>query len=316
VRTRSIDLPDANLVFVDECHHAPAQTYQSIIEAYPKPVIIGLTATPCRSDGRGLENLFDVMVECPSVAELTRDGYLVPAKIYAPSQPNLQGVPVKRGDYVESDLAERVNTAKPVGDIAEHWHRHAEGRRMVCFTVNVAHGVHIRDELRRSGALAEYIDGQTPPEERKRILAGLAAGTIDIVCNCAVLTQGWDRPEASCLVLAKPTKSLGLYRQMVGRVLRTADGKTDALILDHAGAVFQHGFPDDDIVWTLHEDQRADNPAHNARTKKRSIPGLTACPECSAIRVEGQPCTSCGWHPVAKPKPFLVADGELGEVGR
>jgi hypothetical protein len=129
------------------------------------------------------------------------------------------------------------------------------------------------------------------------------------------LTEGWDSPEVSCLVLARPTKSLGLYRQMVGRVLRRAEGKTDALILDHAGAVFQHGFPDDDIVWTLDEDQRADNPAHNARSKKRSIPGLTACPECSAIRVEGQPCASCGWHPVAKPKPFEVADGELGEVG-
>ena len=135
------------------------------------------------------------------------------------------------------------------------------------------------------------------------------------MCNCAVLTEGWDSPEVSCLVLARPTKSLGLYRQMVGRVLRPAARKTDALILDHAGAIFMHGFPDDDIVWTLQEDQRAENRSHNARSSKRSTPGLTACPECSAIRVEGQPCASCGWHPVAKPKPFEVADGELGEVG-
>jgi superfamily II DNA or RNA helicase len=236
--------------------------------------------------------------------------------VYAPSQPNLQDVPVKRGDYVESELAERVNNPKLVGDLVEHWLRHAKGRLTVCFTVNVAHSVHIRDEFRGAGVLAEHIDGQTPPEDRKRILAGLAAGTIDIVSNCAVLTEGWDSPEVSCLVLARPTKSLGRYRQMVGRVLRPAHGKTDAVILDHAGAVFQHGFPDDDIVWTLDQDQRADNPAHNARSKERSIPGLTACPECSAIRVEGQPCASCGWHSVAKPKPFEVADGELGEVAR
>jgi DNA repair protein RadD len=266
-------------------------------------------------DGRGLGNLFDTLIECPSVAELTREKFLVPTRIYAPTRPDLKGVKVVRGDYVESELAERVNTAKLVGDIVEHWHRLGERRRTVAFTVNVAHSVHIRDEFRRSGVLAEHIDGSTPIEERKRILAALASGTIDIVCNCAVLTEGWDRPEASCLILARPTKSLGLYRQMIGRVLRPADGKQDALILDHAGAVFMHGFPDDEISWALHEDRRATNEAHSARGQN-GAPGLTTCPECQAVRFEGRPCTVCGWHPVKKPKPIAVADGELGSVGR
>jgi len=135
------------------------------------------------------------------------------------------------------------------------------------------------------------------------------------VCNCAVLTEGWDRPEAACLILARPTKSLGLYRQMIGRVLRPSDGKRDALILDHSGAVFVHGFPDDEICWTLHEDKRAENKAHNARGEY-GAPGLTTCPECSAVRFEGRQCPVCGWHPVAKPRQVTVADGELGEVGR
>jgi DNA repair protein RadD len=315
VRTRKIDLPEADWLFVDEAHHARARTYERLIAAYPKAVLIGLTATPCRGDGRGLGNVFDVLVECPSVAELTREKFLVPARIYAPSRPNLKGVRVQRGDYVEAELAQRVNTAKLVGDIISHWHRLGEGRRTVAFTVNVAHSVDIRDEFRRSGVLAEHLDGSTPLEERKRILAALAAGTIDIVCNCAVLTEGWDRPEASCLILARPTKSLGLYRQMIGRVLRPSDGKTDALILDHSGAVFVHGFPDDEICWTLHEDRRAENKTHNARGEY-GAPALTTCPECSAVRFEGRPCPVCGWHPVAKPKPIVVADGELGEVGR
>lgn len=315
VRTRKIDLPSADLLFIDEAHHARARTYGRLIESFPKAVIIGLTATPCRGDGCGLGNIFEVLVECPSVAKLTKTGYLVPVRIFAPVRPDLSGVRVERGDYVESQLAARVNTDRLVGDVVEHWHRLSEKRPTVAFTVNVAHSVHIRNELRRSGVLAEHIDGSTPLEERKRILANFAAGSVDVVCNCAVLIEGWDRPEASCLVLARPTKSLGLYRQMVGRILRPALGKADALILDHSGAVFAHGFPDDEIVWALRTDRRADNPAHAARRAHRA-PGLTTCPECLAVRLEGRACSSCGWHPLTKPIAIEVADGALGEVDR
>jgi DNA repair protein RadD len=222
---------------------------------------------------------------------------------------------VRHGDYLESQLAERMNTAPLVGDIVTHWHRLGEGRRTVVFTVNVAHSIHIRNEFRRFGVLAEHLDGTTPLEERNCILAGLAAGKVDIVCNCAVLTEGWDRPEASCLILARPTKSLGLYRQMVGRVLRPAPGKADAIILDHSGSVFEHGFPDDKIIWTLHEDGRAENKGHAARGTYQA-PALTTCPECAAVRFRGRPCPVCGWHAVRKPKQIEVADGELGEVSR
>jgi superfamily II DNA or RNA helicase len=316
-RTRKISLPPAALLIFDEAHHVRARTYRWLIESYPGAIILGLTATPCRADGRGLGNVFQGLIEAPSVAELTAAGYLVPAKIYAPVRPDLTNVQVRRGDYVEGQLAERVNTAKLVGDIVEHWHRLGHGRRTVVFAVNVAHSVHIRDEFRRSGVLAEHLDGSTPIEERKRILAGFAAGTIDIVCNCAVLTEGWDRPEASCLILARPTKSLGLYRQMIGRVLRPSreTGKTDAIILDHSGAVFVHGFPDDEIAWTLDQDCRAENRSHSARGE-RHAQGLTTCPECNAVRLEGTPCGVCGWKAVVKSKPIIFAEGELGAVER
>jgi len=317
MRTRSIDLPPADLFFIDECHHARARTYEQLTAAYANAILIGMTATPCRGDGRGLGNIFEVLVEAPSVAELTSLGVLVPAKIFAPVRPDLSGISVERGDYVESQLAKRVDTARLVGDIVEHWHRLGENRRTVVFTVNVAHSVHLRNEFRRSGVLAEHIGGSTPIEERKSILARFAAGTVDLVSNCAVLTEGWDRPEASCLIPARPTKSLGLYRQMVGRVLRRAPqvGKKDALILDHSGAVFAHGFPDDEIRWALNQDHRAVNVVH-ARRGEYHAPALTTCPECSAVRFEGQPCPMCNWHPVRKPSPIEVADGELGRVER
>jgi superfamily II DNA or RNA helicase len=175
--------------------------------------------------------------------------------------------------------------------------------------------VHLRDEFRRSGVWAEHIDGSTPTEERDAILARLAAGTADVVCNAMVLTEGWDQPEVSCLVLARPTRHMGLYRQMVGRVLRPAPGKADALILDHAGAVFEHGFVDEPVIWTLAEDRRAENPAQGSRACFQA-PKLTTCPECTAVRFEGRPCTVCRWRPQPKARAFDVVEGELGEVDR
>jgi hypothetical protein len=179
----------------------------------------------------------------------------------------------------------------------------------------VAHSVHLRDEFRLAGVAAEHLDGKTPIEERDAILDRLAAGTIDIVTNCGVLTEGWDQPEVSCLILARPTKSIGLYLQMVGRVLRAAPGKDDAIILDHAGAVFEHGFVDEPIAWRLAANCSAENRAQGSRARGQA-PSLATCPECSAVRSEGQPCRFCGWRPQPKPRAVEVADGELGEVDR
>jgi len=315
VRGGAIDLPKATLVLVDEAHHVRARTYRQILEAYPDAIIAGLTATPCRADGRGLGNVFDVIVEGAPIAQLIADGYLVGTKVYAPSTPDLTGVKIERGDYAEGQLAERMDDAKLVGDVIVHWHRLADRRPTVVFATGVAHSVHLRDEFRRSGVLAEHIDGNTPTVERDHILAQLAGGKIDVICNCAVLTEGWDQPQVSCLVLARPTKSVSLYRQMVGRVLRPSPGKTDALILDHAGAIFEHGFVEDPVEWSLQEDKRAESLAQKNRREKRRMRSLATCPECSGVRWEGEGC-SCGWRPVPKPIAVEVIEGDLAAVDR
>ncbi len=183
------------------------------------------------------------------------------------------------------------------------------------FATGVAHSVHLRDEFRRSGVWAEHIDGSTPVDERDEILARLSEGKVELVTNCMVLTEGWDQPDLSCCILARPTKHIGLYRQMVGRVLRPSPGKTHALIIDHAGAVFQHGFAEDQIVWTLDKDRRAQNRTHASRFVLNGRE-LTTCPECSAIRWSGKQCSSCGWRPVPKPRHVDVADGDLARVDR
>ena len=139
MRTKKIDLPLADLVVIDEAHHCRAMTYRKIIEAYPEAIILGMTATPCRGDGRGLGNIFETMVECPAVQELIDLGFLVPTKVYAPVQPDLKGVGVARGDYVEKQLAERMDQGELVGDIVTHWLSLSERRRTVAFATGVAH---------------------------------------------------------------------------------------------------------------------------------------------------------------------------------
>jgi superfamily II DNA or RNA helicase len=314
MRSEAMTLPPADLLVVDECHHATARTWRKLIEAYPDAVLIGLTATPCRGDGCGLGGIFTTMIECPQIPDLIEQGgWLVKSRVYAPVKPNLCGVHVRHGDYVEAELAARMNDAKLIGDIVTHWHKFGERRKTVAFACDVAHSIHIKDEFVRANVRAEHLDGSTPDDERDAILGRLASGETELVSNCMVLTEGWDMPEVGCAILARPTKRMGLYRQMIGRVLRPAEGKTDAIILDHSGAVFRHGLPEDHVEWTLDADRRAEAPAHQARLERRA-PVLLECSQCSALRLGGQPCPSCGFLPQRPPRSVFIADGELGLV--
>jgi superfamily II DNA or RNA helicase len=254
------------------------------------------------------------MIECPQVAQLIRGGYLVKTRVYAPVDPDLTGVMLHAGDYVDSQLAERMDRAQLVGDIVTHWHKYGERRKTVCFAVSVSHSVHLRDEFIRSGVRAEHIDGSTPKPERDASLARLASGEIELVTNCAVLTEGFDMPEIGCCILARPTRKMGLYRQMIGRVLRPAEGKTDAIVLDHSGAVFRHGFAEDPVEWTLDPERCAQSTVHAARQEFTSSSRILECSQCSAVRVAGEPCPHCGFLPERLPRAIPVSDGELGLV--
>ena len=297
VRNKIMPLPPADLLVIDEAHHAPATTYRKLIEAYPNAVLLGATATPCRGDGRGLGSIFEVIIECPQIPELIEGKWLVPTRIYAPVDPDLRGVRTVAGDYVESQLAERMDRDKLVGDIVMHWLKLAERRKTVCFAVSVRHSIHLRDEFVKAGVRAEHIDGSTPKPERDAILGRLASGEIELVTNCMVLTEGWDMPEVGCCILARPTKKMGLFRQMIGRVLRPAEGKRDAIVLDHSGAVFRHGLPEDYVEWKLDPDHRAESPEHQKRGHDEHGGGLIECSQCSALRLGGQPCPACGFMP-------------------
>jgi DNA repair protein RadD len=172
IRTNKVALPAADVIIIDEAHHIAAQTWRKIIEAYPNARRIGLTATPCRSDGRGLGNFFDKIIEGPQIPELILKKHLVPTIYYAPVNPDLSGVQTRQGDYVVSQLADRMNRADLVGDIVSNWHKNGEHRKTLVFCVDVAHSVHVKDEFVKSGVKAEHFDGSTPkPTVTRRSLA-------------------------------------------------------------------------------------------------------------------------------------------------
>src|SRR5579864_7270413 len=157
IRSAAADLPDADVVVCDEAHHAPGRICSEIIARYPNAVILGLSATPCRSDGRGLGGIFESMVECPSVKQLTEAGYLVPACIFAPPPPDLSAVKTRRGEYVESDLERAMNQQPLVGDAVVQWHRHNPERKpTVVFAVSVKHSIALRDAFASSNVVAEH----------------------------------------------------------------------------------------------------------------------------------------------------------------
>jgi len=243
--------PIATLIILDEAHRSISNSFKKLIDQYPEAFIVGLTATPIRADGKGLGGIYDELVECGSIRSLTKQGYLVKNRIIAPSIPDLQSIRIVAGDYDKGQLNQKMNNPKLVGDIVSHWVKHGENRPTVVFASSIAHSKYISNIFNHNGIPSGHIDGVMDEIERERQLQRLKNDEIKVLCNCMVLTEGWDEPKVSCVILARPTKSYGMYLQMIGRSLRPYPNKVDTLIIDHSGAVYEHGFPEDVPKWTL-----------------------------------------------------------------
>jgi DNA repair protein RadD len=299
--------PFARLIIVDECHHATASTYGEILDAYPGVPRLGLTATPFRLDGRGLGDLFGELVIAATTRELCDAGVLHAPKVWCSKSPDLRGVKVIAGDYNLGALAKRTNTQELNADLVKTWLKHAEGRRTAAFAVDVEHSMAIAAAFRSAGVAAEHLDGATHREERDAILARLAAGRTQIVSNCMVLTEGWDLPALECAIVARPTASLNLHLQMIGRVMRACDGKDGAIVLDHAGNHHVHGLATRQLTYSLDGSVRV---GHSEPL------GIRRCPQCGLMFDIGlSACPECGWvaTPQDRDRPHVTGAGELSE---
>jgi superfamily II DNA or RNA helicase len=296
-----------DLLIVDECHVLHRAHEKIIRECKHKRIpVIGLSATPFRA---GMGELFDSLVVGATTERLTREGYLVPAKCYAPFVPDLTGVKTTTGgDWQEDALAEVMGDAHLVGDVVDHWMRHARDRKTIVFAANVAHSKQLRDEFCRRGVVAAHIDGyMRDPQEREQMIRSFRSGDTEVICNVAVLTKGFDAPETSCIVLARPTKSLMLHTQMVGRGLRVG-GHQDCLILDHAGNVLRNGLPTDPLPSELDDGQGSRNLDRREKPERKDMP----CVSCGYVS-NLHKCPMCGFAPERR-ADVEVVHGELVEV--
>jgi superfamily II DNA or RNA helicase len=310
-RLAYLALPPPRLVVIDEAHLSITKRKVELVEGLGAERLLGVTATPTRKDGRALGVLYDALLAPASVASLTDLGFLVRARYWSWETPDLRDVRVEQGDYVTAQLADVMNRPKLLADVVATWLRHAGDRRTVVFTVDIPHGVAMAECFRHEGVAAEHLSAKTPLPERAATLARFRSGETQVVCNCFVLAYGFDLPAVSAVVLARPTQSLMLYLQMLGRALRPAPGKADCVVLDHAGAVHRHGFVDEERQWTL-----------AGRTALQPTPGRVKdareakeCPECHAVWTNGGMCPECGY--VLRPRGRLVPTlpGELVELG-
>ncbi|ELS33339.1 MULTISPECIES: DEAD/DEAH box helicase [Pseudanabaena] len=249
---QEIDLGAIALVIIDEAHLSLAPSYLSILRYFPKALILGVTATPSRLDGRGFDRLYEALVIGPSVSELIWRGFLADYEVLAPESflPTEEGIRIAGGDFNSADLAERIDRRYVAGCAVDAYLHHSCQKRCVVFAINLDHSKAIAERYCAAGIVAEHIDGETAPKDRQAILERFRAGETQVLCNVNLFTEGFDVPEIEVIQLCRPTKSVALHLQMLGRGLRPKGGRK-ALILDHAGNCLRLGGAKADRCWTL-----------------------------------------------------------------
>ena len=297
---------DINLIIIDECHSvAGSAKLKQIMFSRNLVPVIGLTATPFAAGmGKHYDKLggalFEDLVIGATVPDLIADGHLVDCDIYAPSDPDLKGVRSSKGidgetDFCQSDLAKAVDKPSLIGDIRDHWFRLAKDKQTVVFATDIPHSKHIVETFDAAGIAAEHIDYRMDDDERAAILERFASGATTVLSNCALLSEGWDCPTAEVMILARPTRSLIRYIQMVGRVLRPAPGKERALLLDHSGSTARLGHPCDDLPLAL-DDGKPKTSSSKRDERLESLP--KKCAKCSLMRpAKVHKCPACGFAP-------------------
>lgn len=324
-------VPD--IIVVDEAHHATAGSWRKIIEYFPESKVLGVTATPIRSDGQGLGRecggMFDELIEGPSMAWLMEEGFLVRPRIFGTAQElDLTGVKKSMGDYSKNDLSNLVDKPKITGSAVDHYKKLCAGTPAIVFCVTVAHAEHVAEEFRNAGFRFYSIDGNTDDVMRKQLIDGLTNGSIDGLTSCDLIGEGTDIPRATTAIELRPTQSKGLNFQQRGRVLRpvyapgfdletregrlaaiAASEKPYAFILDHAGNTERHGLPYDIQEWTL-----------DGETKKRSKKNqevairVDMCESCFAVYEPAPVCPMCGHVNKKRDTTPKQVEGDLQEI--
>ena len=291
------------LMVVDEAHHTSAGTWARVIEHFSQAKLLGVTATPIRGDGRGLGGHYQVMVEGPTAQQLTDEGYLAPAKVLAPPGFDSAGLRKRMGDFDTKDAEQRVGTI--MGDCVGHYRKHLDGQTAIAFCCSVAHAEAVAGLFQSAGIAAASIDGTMSSERRRDLLSELGTGRLRVLTSCALIGEGVDVPSVGGCILLRPTASVGLHLQMIGRCLRPQDGKR-AVVLDHVGNTLRLGHHLEPREWSLDGVAKRD---------REQAPSVKVCPQCFATSPsQAQVCSDCGHVFRSEVRELKVVDGELQEL--
>ncbi len=320
--------PHADLMIVDEAHMAASPTWRKALARYPQARMVGMTATPCRLDRKGLGRntggLFDALVMGPTENQLIRDRYLVGSRVLAPPPPkDLDAVKKTAGEFDPKQQAAVCDKTKIIGDIVEHWVKHANGVKTAAFGIDQAHAKHIAESFSSAGYSWAYVDADTSLADRARVWKDLDEGDLRGVASVGITMIGWDHPVVSCLIAARKTASLGLWRQMLGRGSRPYPGKESFLVLDHVGNSYYHepyGIFEDEVPWRLDGEAVAKQADKQERYITCKVPvmvdGVIKYPCYGVFRPGPRECPYCGIPLARKIAKVVVEDGELREVRR
>lgn len=285
--------PRPDFIIFDECHFSMAATWRKITDAFPDAFLCGLTATPCRLDGKPLGDIYDTMVEGVTCRELIDAGWLSQYRYFAPSVADLKGLPKKGKEFDEAEAAKALSTKKIFGDVIEHWKTLAHGMKTICYCATIEHSKAMAAEFCAAGIRAVHFDGETPKKVREQIVSDFRDGKITILCNVDLISYGFDVPDCWCCILLRPTASTALAIQQACRALRPMEGKT-AVILDHVGNFERHGLPDDDREWSL-TGGLAPRKEYNTDGKLK----VRQCPMCYYTYPGSlDQCPNCGYKAV------------------
>lgn len=308
--TRRLDkLPQYDFIICDESHHGVCSTYQRIFQHYPHARRLLLTATPERTNGQGLADIADCMIQSVSVRWLIEHQYLAPFEYYAPAELiNADQLRTVQGDYDNKQAAQMLDKPKIYGSVLENYRKYAEGKQAIVFASSVEHSKRVAEVFTQAGYTAAHMDGKTPKAERKQIMEDYRAGRLQILCNYEIISEGVSVDGCECCILLRPTKSTILFLQSSQRCMRYAEGKT-AVILDMVGNYQRHGLPDDDRQWSLQGRQK------QTRKKTENTVKARVCEKCFRTYAEsGAVCPYCG-NDNGKTRAELEAD-ERAELER
>jgi len=317
-RTKNNDwwFPRVKRVLVDECHLSMAPQILKILQHYaPKAVIDGYTATPARQTGKGLGRFFTEIKHVTTVRRLIDQGYLASCEYWGGATPDLHGIRITRGDYENKKLSEAC--VKLVGDAVDNWLRLASDRQTIVFAVDIAHCEMLAHKFVQVGVRAASLHVRLPPEQREEIVRQFKAGEIQVLVNVSIASYGFDSPEVSCVQICRPTKSIVLHLQMIGRGMRPKADGGNCLVLDHAGNVRSLGFADDLFRWRLDEKARAcENWSRDERSGEQQDAKMHECEKCHYVFKRSRVCPKCGHEvPFAK-RDVETVDSDLVPIGK